>query len=367
MSILLFIVVLSTIVILHELGHFLTARRAGVHVEEFGLGFPPRITGKRIGNVLYTLNWIPFGGFVRLKGEGGDHADDEDSFVHKTIPRRALILVAGVAVNFLLSAMLLIVGFWTGLPSLIDENLPASAKTSDTQVQIVSIEDDSPASRSMLAAGDIVRTINGSTIIHIADLRAITAQNIGQSVTVTVDRDGVSQEVTTAVQEKSGEAQIGIGLIETGLVRYPFFEAIGRGLLQTVDFTWQILTSFGRLIRDLVVTHSISADIAGPVGIAALTGRIAGLGFQYLLQFIAVLSLSLAIINVLPLPALDGGRIFFLLIEKIRGRAVSQRVEGYIHGFGFYVLLLFVIVVSVRDFSRFGIGDAIASFFRGIF
>ncbi|MFA6512139.1 MAG: RIP metalloprotease RseP [Patescibacteria group bacterium] len=369
MSVLLFIFILSGIVCLHELGHFISARRLGVRAEEFGFGFPPRIWGWRPKNseTVYTINWIPFGGFVRLKGEGGDAAEDEDSFVHKSIGRRAIIIAAGVSVNFVLAAILLVIGFWTGLPSVLNDTLPETARIADARVQIVNIEENSPAAETTLEAGDTLRMIDDVEIVRATDLRAYTAAHIGDEVTLSIERDNEIFAIQTSIAEVNGQAQIGIGLLESGLVSYPFFEAIWRGVAATADFTWQILVSFGRLVRDLVVSQTISSDVAGPIGIAAMTGQIAELGPQYLLQFVAILSLSLAVINVLPIPALDGGRLFFLFLEKIRGRAISQKAEGWIHGVGFYALILLILVISVRDFSRFGIGEAIATFFGRIF
>lgn len=367
MTILLFLVILSFLVIIHELGHFLTARKLGVRAEEFGIGFPPRIFGKRFGDTLYSINWIPFGGFVRLKGEEGENVEDEDSYIHKNIPERSLIVVAGVLVNFAFAVIILIAGFTIGMPSVIPEETPSHATVSDTAVHVVEIPEGTPASVAGLKVGDVIRAVNGEPVIRSKDLHRVTRASLNKEIVLEVKRDGELRDIPVTVATIDGQPRIGALLTETGLLSYPLWQAVIRGTAQAFDFSWQILVSFGSLLRDLVVTQSISPDIAGPVGIAVLTGQVAGLGFPYLLQFIAVLSLSLAIINILPIPALDGGRFFFLIIERIRGKAVSAKVEGVIHGIGFYVLLLFLVVISVRDFSRFGISGAITSFFQRIF
>lgn len=367
MSILLFVIILSVLVYIHEFGHFRAARRLGIAVEEFGFGFPPRMFGKRVGQTIYSINWIPFGGFVRLKGEGGEQAADPDSFAYASISRRALVLGAGVLMNFLLAMALFIFGFAAGAPTALPETLPAQATVRDARVYVAEIPSDSPAIAYDIQKGDILRQIESVPIGRVSDLTSFTRAHTGERINLTIERDGVQKSIPVTVTVKNGEPQIGLVLVETGIISFPIHIAFVQGAEQTLSFTWQIIASFGNLIRDLVVNRTVSPDIAGPIGIAALTGQVAELGFLHVIQFIAVLSLSLAVLNVFPIPALDGGRLFFLIIEKFRGRAVSRRVEGLVHGVGFYVLLLLIVLISVRDVSRFGIGEAISSFFSRIF
>lgn len=353
-TILIFIAVLSLLVFVHEFGHFITAKRAGVRVDEFGFGFPPRLFGVRRGDTIYSINWIPVGGFVKIKGEGGEAAHDVDSFAGKKIWIRMIIIAAGVLMNFILAAFLLSVGYGIGVPQALD-GLPASARVRDRSIQITSVLPDSPASNAGFEIGDAIREVEGVAIDTYQGFQREIRERVGAETRVAITRDGekIEKLTTPVVLAATGNPGVGVGLIEIGIVSYPWYRAPVQGISETVFIAKEVLFAFGDLIRNLIVERKVAIDISGPVGIAVLTGQVARLGIIYLLQFTALLSVNLAIINVFPFPALDGGRILFLLIEKVRGRPVAAKVEGVIHQVGFALLLTLVLFVTYRDIVRF--------------
>lgn len=366
-TLLVFIAVFSVVVFVHELGHFSAARRLGVKVEEFGFGFPPRIAGFKRGNTIYSLNWIPFGGFVRLKGESGESEHDADSFVAQAPWKRVLILTAGVLMNLLTAAVLLSVAFGIGIPSVLDQDQIASGgKVSQEKLQLILVEEGTPAAEAGLEANDVINSINGEGVETVEELQQITSRQPIEPLELVYTRGKETQTVaiTPAVPEDRDVPQIGVAAAETGLVRYPWYQALWLGPWYTLQLLWLIVVSLYDLFAMLFTQGVVSPDVAGPIGIAVVTGQVAQLGFVYVLQFTAVLSLSLAVMNILPIPALDGGRVLFVIIEKLRGKPVSRRVEGLVHTVGFYALILLIVVISIQDISRFNVGERISDFFQ---
>lgn len=355
LTLVVFIFILGLLVFVHELGHFVAARKNGVKVEEFGFGFPPRIFGVKRGETIYSINWIPLGGFVKIKGEAGEYKEDADSFVHKKIWQRALILASGVLMNFVLAAVLLSFGFMIGLPQVVDGDL-GPAKVRDAKIQIVQILGGTPAEEANLKTGDTILSIDGQKIERIDGFQNYLAGKVGSRVKFVFERDGVNfeKEITPVVLAETGRGGIGIGLLKSGIVSYPWYFALWKGAESTVLFTREILIALYELIKNLIITQKVAVDLSGPVGIAVLTGQVARMGFIYLLQFTALLSINLAVINFLPFPALDGGRLLFLAIEKIRRRPVSQKIENLIHNIGFALLMILILLVTYRDVVRFG-------------
>jgi regulator of sigma E protease len=368
LTLVIFLVVLSVLVFAHELGHFWTARKFGVKAEEFGLGFPPRAFGlyknkegkwKKVwggkdvedaSDTVYSLNWLPLGGFVKIKGEDGEFALEKDSFGSKKIWQRAIMLSAGVAMNIILAAFLFGLGFMIGMPQATDE-MPASADISDKKIQVVEVISDSPAYRAGIEIGDIIESIDATSFSDSADLQKFVDERAGKELDYKIKRGEkeISLKVVPEKMEKEGRAGIGIGIAEMGIVKYPFFSAIWQGIKTTVILTWAIIAAFYEFFKNLILGKGVSGDVAGPVGIAVLTGQVARMGFVYILQFTALLSINLAIINFLPIPALDGGRVLFLIIEKIKGSPVKREVEAMLHRIGFTLLMLLVLVVTFRD------------------
>jgi len=378
LTIVVFIVVLSILVFVHELGHFWVAKRFGLKPEEFGFGFPPRAWGfyktkegtwkvvkgsKEVtdaDDTIYSVNWFPLGGFVKL-GEDDEPGKNPYHFNNRPIWQRGAILLAGVTMNVILAAVLLSLGFMIGLPQVIND-VDRQAIISNARVQIVEIYPDSPAKQAELKIGDIVHRIGEEVVDDSDELQALIAGSLDNEAVFMIKRGGkeFERKIVPEIRPESDAPGIGIGIADTGIVRYGIFRAIWEGVKTTALMFVAIIFAFYSLLRDLILGNGVSTEIAGPVGIAALTGQVARLGFVYLLQFTAILSINLAIINGLPFPALDGGRILFLFIEKIKGSPVKKEVEGTIHYIGFAILMFLVLLVTIKDISRYG------GFFRGL-
>jgi regulator of sigma E protease len=381
MTIFIFIALLGILVFVHELGHFVTAKRNGIRVDEFGFGFPPRLfgvvkdteTGKlRLvwgskdmpsGQTVYSLNWIPLGGFVKIAGEDGQGANDPDSFANKSAWVRIKVLGAGVFMNFVLAWFLISIVFMLGLPQPIDPS--DNTNYPDKKIQILAVGKGTPAEAMGLKMGDEIRTLNGQSMTSLEQISAEIAAHKGQEITVTIDRFGeiLSLSGIPRTTYQANEGALGISFSETAIVSYPWYQAIWEGAQATYAITLAILGAFGGMIASLFGSEKVALDVTGPVGIVYLTKQMSDLGLPYLLQFAALLSINLGIINILPIPALDGGRILFILIEKLKGTPVSQRVEGMIHQIGFMLLLLLMVLVTVRDFSQFQILDKMTNLF----
>jgi len=381
LTILIFVVILGLLVFVHELGHFLTAKRNGIRVDEFGFGFPPRLFGfvkdeasgkYRIvwgskdmpsGQTVYSLNWIPLGGFVKIAGEDGHDTSDPESFAGKSAWIRIKVLAAGVFMNFLFAWFLISIVFMLGLPQPIEPS--EHGKYPNAKIQILDVTKDSPAEAMGLKMGDEIVSINGKTMTALEQVSEEIALHKGETITVNIDRFGekLTLSGTPRTESLANQGALGISFSETAVVSYPWYEAIYRGAATTYSITVAIFEAFGKMIGSLFGAEKTPLDVTGPVGIVYLTKQMSDLGLPYLLQFAALLSINLGIINILPIPALDGGRILFILIEKLKGSPVSQRIEGMIHQVGFILLLLLMLLVTVRDFSQFQILEKISRIF----
>lgn len=348
-TLLLFILVLGILVLIHEWGHFIVARYAGLTVEEFGFGFPPRIFKWKSGETVYSFNLLPLGGFVKILGENGDESETNNpkSFSSKPIGIRGLVTVAGVIMNFFLGAVLLIVGFYIGLPQVLNKENYSLAK--NIQIQIVSIGHDSPAEKAGLRLGDAIKNFS-----DISDLQIFINKNKGKEISFEINRgkEVVDIRLTPRINPPESEGAIGVALVKTGIVSYPWYQAILLGVKSTFIAVWEIVKGFSGLIKNLLVAGEIPKEVSGPVGIAVLTKQAANFGFVYLLQLVALISLNLAVLNLIPFPALDGGRLLFLGIEKIRGSKVNPKVENAIHGIGLALLLLLAVLITYRDILK---------------
>lgn len=354
MTIITFLIVLSVLVVVHEFGHFYAARKSGMTVHEFGLGFPPRLfsfTDKH--GTEWTINLIPLGGFVRIKGESGDDRDQPDSFSGKSFFARLITLSGGVIMNFILAAVLFSVGFLIGIPSIVDGDLPNLAKSSEEKTVIVqSLEGAQVTAGEILTNEDIV-SVNDIAVYSAGEIRdqlQIFATD-SQSATLAFE-NGSSVTLEPQYLEEIGRDGYGLAFADTALIRYPWYIAPFKGLETAFAYLLAIIAAFYGLIRDLILGSPVPEAVSGPVGIATMTGEVARQGIQYLIQFTAVLSLNLAVLNALPFPALDGGRIAFLLLEKLRGKPASEKVEGMAHALGFTLLMILVVIVTYRDIVR---------------
>ncbi len=381
LTILIFIVLLGLLVFVHELGHFVVARRNGIKVDEFGFGFPPRLVGivkddatgryrivwgskeNETTNTVYSFNWLPLGGFVRIKGEDGENKDP-DSFAKKSAWIRVKVLGAGVLMNFLFAWLLIAIVFTLGLPQPIDSS--QRGQYPDAKIQILEVKKGTPAAAMGLQLGDEILTIAGEQITSLKQVSETIVAHKGKSLEMRINRLGDEMILTgmPRTEYPANEGSLGISFSETAIVSYPWYESIYQGAIATYNITIAILQAFGTMIAGLFgAATGAPVDVTGPVGIVYLTKQMSDLGIAYLLQFAALLSINLAIINILPIPALDGGRILFILIEKLKGSPVSRRTEGLIHQIGFMLLLLLMVIITVRDFSTFKILEKIGGFF----
>jgi regulator of sigma E protease len=365
-TIIIFLLVLGVIVFVHELGHFLTAKFFGVRVEEFGLGFPPRIWGRKKGETEYTLNWIPLGGFVKIAGEDGENREDPRSFGSKPVWQRAIVLSAGVLMNLVLAAVLFSVVFASGVPTDVTGvpagEIPAGSRTS---VEITEVAPGSPAEQAGLLAGDKILKAGEISVNEVEDLQNYTKSHADQSITLGLERgsDSLTKEVYVRSGDGNGQGAIGIGLAKVAVIRYGALEAVKAGFTYTGQLTLYIFKYLGGTVQQLLTTGGTTADVSGPVGMVSMTGQAAQLGLVVLLRFIALISVNLAVVNILPLPALDGGRIFFLLIEKIKRSPVSPELEARIHNAGFMLLMLLMVVVTYQDIMKLGVWQKVMSVF----
>jgi regulator of sigma E protease len=342
-----FVTVLGLVVLVHETGHFLSARQAGITILEFGFGYPPRIKTLAVRDgVEYTLNAIPLGGFVRMLGEEDPTAPG--SFASKSAWARIRTLVAGPAMNLLLAVVLL------AAAAVMGEQIQVG------RVLVTSIATGSPAEGAGIQAGDLITAIEGQTVRNTLELVERTQAVLGQEVSLSLLRgsEALTVRLTPRVQPPPGEGAMGIGItmqegwtVET--VRQPIWEAPWLG----VQEAWSALTltvgGFVQIFRGTVSPK----ELTGPVGIFQISGIVARTGLANLMRFAAFISVNLFLVNLLPVPALDGGRIAFIALEKLRGgRRVAPQRENLVHFIGLLVLMALMLLVSYFDVLRIGSG-----------
>ncbi len=365
-TILIFLAVLSVLVFVHELGHFVVAKRSGMKVHEFGFGFPPRLFGiqkvdgkwkfvwghkdTKTDDTVYSVNWIPLGGFVKIMGEDNDDGQvDERSFGNKPFWRRFFTLSAGVIMNFILAGFLLAIGYGVGLPVAVQnlDQVPSGATFTERQVAIIDVLKDSPAEKAGIMSSDIVESVDGQKFETVEALQEYVKTNKGKEMSFEVKRVNEVKTFTVKsnAEPKEGEGVVGVGLALYGKIQFGPLASIGQGF-QTA---YTQLVAIGTGLYHLFTSGDGVESLGGPVKIAQITGQVASLGIIPLLQFAAFLSLNLALLNALPLPALDGGRILFLLIEKVRGKKNNAKIEQYANAIGFIALLLLMVAITAKD------------------
>lgn len=376
-----FIFILGLLVLVHELGHFMVARRFGVACDEFGIGFPPRLAGfyKRNGkwvrvlgsreitdhdSTVYSLNWIPLGGFVKIKGENDNGNHDADSLGAQKPWKRALILSAGVLMNVVLAWVILSIAMMIGLPEVVRDSAIDPNYVKDRRIQITQVLADRPAEQAGIIMGDVIVSVDGQVFDKISGLIDYIGAKKDVAINFELKRghSGISQTVTPTeivdFDETTGQSKtrigIGVAIDEIATVRYPWYQAIYQGLMAVFLLLWMILSGIVNLIIQLFQGKADGNSVAGPIGIATITGQMVNLGVVYVMQFTAALSLNLAVINILPIPALDGGRLMFLAIEKIRGKAMKPQLEAIFNNVFFFALILLILVVTIKDISKLG-------------
>lgn len=370
MALLLFIVILSLLVMIHEFGHFIMAKKSGIGVEEFGFGFPPKIWGKKVGETTYTINWIPFGGFVRLVGE--DPTDKKsgakNSYNTKSLWQRSRVVLAGVVMNLLLGIfifyiVIIALGFKVNFP-MYDYKFKFVNQSS--QVLIANFAPNSPAKDAGLAEADAILEVNGAKITKIAELQAVTRASEGKPLKLTVEnptnnktRDVV---VTPTYSEELKAQALGIGLGEMTVISYETLpQKLFSGFIHSYNVVFFTGHVFGQFVGDAIAHHDItpvSNNIGGPLAMPKVFGQLLAFGGPIaLLQIAALLSLNLAVMNLLPIPALDGGRFAFLVIESITRKRVNQNIEKWLVTGSFVLLVGLMIVISIKDIRGYSFQD----------
>lgn len=343
------------LVVVHEYGHLIAAKRNGVEVEEFGIGFPPRarVLTKKDGTT-YTLNWLPLGGFVRLKGEH-DAATAPGTFGAATFSKKALIISAGVLMNWLAAAVIFTIIAFIGMPQLIDNQfqVKSDAKVIRQEVFAGVVEEDSPAQKSGLEVQDIIVSIDGKAITSSQVLREATTASAGKEVIVVYEKDGEKISKTVVLRNDPQKGNFGVAPGENTLVRSTWSAPI-VGVGATIQFTAETYEGIATALGNLFSGNGkeASESVTGPVGIVVTLKSLADQGFVFVLFLIGVISVSLAVMNSLPIPALDGGRLFVMALYKVMKKPLTKEREEKIHGTGMIILLLLALVITVVDVNR---------------
>lgn len=359
MTVLIFIAVLLLLIIGHEFGHFIVAKLSGMRVDEFGVGFPPKIAGKRVGETEYTLNWLPFGGFVRIWGEDQEGKNDPRAFSNRPALHQAAVLFAGPLMNVVMALVLSAVAFGVGTSAVVTEE-NSRYLSDEPRVVIGAVLPESPAALSGIETGDTIRALSTGFEAHLVTSSEEVSERISaavQAVTLTLERDGETlqievEPVAGLIEDDPERRAIGVATALVGTIQYPPHVALWRGTVDTLHNTVFVVVSLVTLVKDAVTLSADVSHIAGPVGIASLTGEAAQFGLGSLLSFAALLSVNLAIINLLPFPALDGGRLVLLGVETALRRRVPTGVAQAVNAGGFFVLILLMIVVTLQDVTR---------------
>jgi len=342
LTLLAFLVILGLLVFVHEAGHFLAAKLSGVKVEEFAFGFPPKIFCVKHGETKYCINAIPFGGYVKMLGEE-KQSDSPRAFNKKKPSIRLIILVAGVVMNFLLAGVVFSVGYMVGM-SPIRVNPEEMGGRQSHQVIIAQIEEGSAAAKSNLKVGDVVLGYD-----NIDAFGNFTRSNAGKNVDLSVLREGQITDLTIQLSENQS-APLGVGIVDVPFVKLTFFKAIYFGFKEMFLTTGYIfILLYGFFVR-LFSSGNVAGEVSGPVGIFNITGQAVRMGLSYLMQLTAILSINLGLINILPFPALDGGRAILVVLEGVvRRKIIRAEVENMLHFIGFIILILLVAAVTIRE------------------
>jgi regulator of sigma E protease len=361
MAITIIIAIFSIIALLviHELGHFLVAKGFKAKVEEFGVGLPPRLFGKKIGETVYSLNLLPFGAFVKIPDvEGEDNKEDYRALENIVPWKKALILLAGVVSFWIVGAVLLIIVFSIGtFQEISDEE---SGILINPRVQITMVAQNSPAEAVGIRPGDIIKQFavfnDFQAIAKVGQVQELAEKYKGQEVVLTIERgeETIDFSLIPRVSPPEGEGAIGVALTRTAEKSYPFFQAIAKGVKTTINLTLAIIVGLADVLISLAKGQGLPQGVQfmGPIGIGSLAAQAAEVGISYFLQFIAIIAIYLAIFNLLPIPALDGGRLLFLGIEKVKGSPINRKVEQSVTA-GFFVLLIgLIILVTISDIAK---------------
>lgn len=350
-SIVTFLIILSLLILVHELGHFWAAKKFGIKVEEFGFGYPPRIWGQKIGETMYSLNWLPFGGFVRLFGEEGPETVKKDlkkAFFKQKKRVRIAVLTAGVVMNFLLGAGLFALIYTKiGIPEKVD------------YLVVTAVVADSPAAAAGIKPEDKIMAVEGmdwagedELVVRFVDY---VKSHRGQEVRLYLKDKEVTLVPRKEVDTPEGQGALGVAITNMDLVQYPYWQRPFRGIWvgwkEAMGWGKEIVISLRRTLIQ-AIKGKLPADMAGPVGIYQISKDVAQEGVIASLQFMGILSINLAILNLLPIPALDGGRLLFIAIEVVLRKRIKPKLEQTIHLIGMALLLGLMVLVTINDIRR---------------
>jgi len=369
LAIFIFIFILGFLVFIHELGHFIAAKKSGIKVEEFGIGFPPRIWGKKKGETTYSINIIPIGGFVKLYGEDGVDKEcltDPRSFTAKPLWIKSLVISAGVVMNFLLASLIFyfllgMSGFTSQQFLIFDYHFPFGSQENYPMVSAVA--EGSPAAEKGIESGFIVISANGERFEKASNFAAFIKERKGEEILLELrgikNQETREVKIMPRVDPPEKEGPLGIGLEEIAEVRYEgFFGKATAGFLHALNLGHYSIVSLGHLIKISFKQETIkplSRFVGGPVMILAATNITlkGGGGIIAILNLMALISLALAIVNILPFPALDGGRLVFMGFEGLTKKRIPLKVERNINLIGFVLLILLLVLVSYKDIVQF--------------
>lgn len=359
-SILVFFAVLSLLVIVHELGHFLVAKKNGIWVEEFGFGLPPKLFGKKIGETIYSINALPFGGFVRLHGEMSESGVTKKNraFINKSLWVKTAVITAGVIMNFLLAILMFaIVYSFTGIPKELKE------------VKVLDVATNSPAQIAQIIVGDKILSVDGVNVSNVPEFIKQIDDKKGKKVKLDLasSSDGTIRVITITPRSNppAGEGPLGVAItdVETyfpPLWQRPFYGAY-YGTKDAIFWSKNVINGFINIFADLLHGRS-PQDVSGPVGVFAITTEVAKTGILSLLNLIGIISINLTFLNIIPFPALDGGRLLFIIIEAIFGKKITPKFEAIVHTIGMVILLLAILAITIKDIRGLISAGSISSF-----
>ncbi len=343
MTIFLFLLILLVTVLVHEWGHFFAAKKSGMLVEEFGFGIPPRLWSWKKGETRYSINALPIGGFVKIAGENGEEngVAPDRQFESKPWYTKTIVLLGGVIMNALLAIVLFTVAYMSGLPAVTPDGTPT----------VTSVVSGSPVAQSGIVTGDIVHSIlvDGIPIAPQTVPLHDAIQKSTRAVTITYMHAGDVRSVDIVPTISGDNKMIGISVERISIVKESFFQAVKNAWYQVVTISREILATLGTLVWGFVTGHGSTSGLMGPVGLAKAVGSAATFGFAYLLAFTATISINLAVLNAMPFPALDGGRLIVVWGEALTRRKFSAKTVGIIHAVGFVLLILLMVVLTVGD------------------
>lgn len=359
MSIIIFVVVIVALIVVHELGHFIAAKLSGMRVDEFGLGYPPRaVTIAKIGETSYTLNWLPFGGFVKIYGEDGGGKDPR-AFSARPRLLQAFVLIAGIAMNLFFAYVLITGALITGTPRALSENDLVNAR--NMELMVANVISGTPAARAGLLAGDsIIKATDVRGVWHAVDptsFSAFIAASAGDVVTLRVRHAGSEQNISVkpmegVVSSDPSRYALGVEVATVGIVPLSFGAAITEGASLTWGATLLTAEGLGHFFYGVFTLSANLSQVSGPIGIAGAVGNASAQGIGDLFSIMAIISINLALINLLPIPALDGGRLLFVIIEGIIRRPIKANITRAVNAMGFAFLILLMVVVTAHDIFK---------------